>query len=63
MQRVSITVDQESERQQVMDLLWHQFGIRGEVQVRPLDGRFRLDIIAERDLTADELARLPGKHA
>lgn len=63
MQRLTVTVDQESESQRVLALLWNQFGIRGEVQVRPLDGRYRLDIIAERDLSADEMARLPGKHA
>lgn len=63
MQRLSITVEQESERERIVELLWHRFAVRGEVHVRPSDGRFRLDIIAERDLTPDELARLPGKHA
>lgn len=64
MQRVSITVDREAECRQIVDRIWGEFGVRGEVQVRRLgaDGKFRIDVIAERDLTTEEWNQIPGKH-
>jgi hypothetical protein len=61
MQYFSLTVDTEDQVRDVMDRLWNILRIRGEVQIRPLDGKFRLDVISERDLTAAQLERLPGK--
>jgi hypothetical protein len=61
MQHFSLTVDTEGQLQEAMARIWDKMGIRGEVQVRRLDGKYRLDIISERDLTAAQMERLPGK--
>jgi ferredoxin-NADP reductase len=61
MQHFSLTVDTEDQVREVMERLWNHLRIRGEVQIRPLDGKFRLDVISERDLTPAQLERLPGK--
>jgi hypothetical protein len=59
-QHFSLVVE-ESGLQEALDRLWDKLQVRGEVMARPMDGKFRLDIISERDLTSAQLEKLPGK--
>ncbi len=63
MQHFSITVDTQEQVDDVKTRLWDKIGVRGELQVRRLDGKFRIDVISERDLAPSQLEKLPGKHA
>ncbi|MDA8207272.1 MAG: hypothetical protein M0Z36_14515 [Thermaerobacter sp.] len=61
MQKFSVQFDSERQAREVMDLLWNTWGVRGEVEFMPLQGQFKLHVIAEKDLTAQQLEKLPGK--
>lgn len=63
MQKFSLVLDSEAQAREVMDLLWNTWGIRGEMEMVPLEGQFRLHVIAEQDLTAQQLEKLPGKRS
>ncbi|MCL5967409.1 MAG: hypothetical protein M1516_01990 [Firmicutes bacterium] len=63
MQHFSITVDTKEQLEDVKTRLWDKLGVRGEIQVRRLDGKYRIDVISERDLAPSQLEKLPGKHA
>ncbi len=62
-QHFSITVDTKEQLEDVKTRLWDKLGVRGEIQVRRLDGKYRIDVISERDLAPSQLEKLPGKHA
>ncbi len=61
MQKFSILVETEAEARDAVHLLWDTWGVRGEIELVPMDGRYKLDIIAEKDLTSQQLEKLPGK--
>ncbi|MCL8207717.1 MAG: hypothetical protein K6V97_06565 [Actinomycetia bacterium] len=61
MQFFGLIVDSAEEAEAAVDRLWNQLRVRGEIQVRRLDGKFKIDVIAERDLSAAQLEKLPGK--
>jgi hypothetical protein len=56
-------VDTKEQLEDVKTRLWDKLGVRGEIQVRRLDGKYRIDVISERDLAPSQLEKLPGKHA
>jgi hypothetical protein len=62
MQHFSLTVDAEA-LDATLQQLWDTMHVRGEVEVRPLteSRRFRVDVIAEHDLTPAQLEKLTGK--
>jgi hypothetical protein len=62
-QRITLTVDREQDGEAVVDRVWRQLRVRGEVQTRRLDGKLRIDLIVERDLSDAELNSIPGKRA
>jgi hypothetical protein len=59
-QHFSLVVDKEG-LDAAIDQIWNRLKVRGELQVRPMDGKFRIDVISERDLSAAQLDKLPGK--
>lgn len=61
MQYFGLIVDSAQDVEAAVDRLWNQWRVRGEIQVRRLDGKFKIDVIAERDLSAAQLEKLPGK--
>jgi hypothetical protein len=61
MQKFSLLLESEEQARGAMDLLWNTWGIRGEMEMVPLEGQFKLHVIAEKDLTAQQLEKLPGK--
>ncbi len=63
MQQFSLVLESHEEADQAVTLLWHKMGIRGEIEVVPLEGKIKLDIISEKDLTPQQLEKLPGKRA
>lgn len=63
MQHFSITVDTKEQLDDVKSRLWDKMGVRGELQIRQLDGKYRVDVISERDIPPGQLEKLPGKHA
>lgn len=63
MQKFSLMLESEEKAREVVDLLWNTWGVRGEIELVPLEGQFKLDIIAEKDLTNQQLEKLPGKRA
>lgn len=62
MQHFSITVDTPAQLEDLKTRLWDKMGVRGELQVRRLDGKYRVDVISERDIPQSQLDKLPGKH-
>jgi hypothetical protein len=60
MQHFSVVVEADA-LEEALTRIWDKLQVRGEMQVRPLDGRFRIDVISERDLTPAQLEKLPGK--
>ncbi|MCL5116366.1 MAG: hypothetical protein M1272_04365 [Firmicutes bacterium] len=63
MQKFSLLLDSEDQAREVMELLWNSWGVRGEMELVPLEDRFKLDVITEKDLTNQQLEKLPGKRA
>lgn len=63
MQKFSLVVESEQECQDVIDQLWNRLGVRGELEVIPMEGKIKMDIISEKDLTAQQMEKLPGKRA
>ncbi|PSR20435.1 MAG: hypothetical protein C7B45_15010 [Sulfobacillus acidophilus] len=61
MQKFSLLLESEEQARTAMDLLWNTWGVRGEIEMVPLEGQFKLHVIAEKDLTAQQLEKLPGK--
>lgn len=61
MQKFSILVETEAEARDAVQLLWDTWGVRGEIELVPMDGRYKLDVIAEKDLTSQQMDKLPGK--
>jgi hypothetical protein len=63
MQHFSLTVDAAALDAAIREM-WEDIGVRGELQVRPQpDGRCRIDVIAERDLSPAQLEKLTGKRS
>lgn len=63
MQKWSLLFESEQLAQETVELLWDRWGVRGEIELVPLEGQFKLDIIAETDLTGQQIEQLPGKRA
>jgi hypothetical protein len=60
MQHFSVVVEADA-LEDAMQRIWDTLMVRGEMQVRAMDGKFRIDVISERDLTPAQLEKLPGK--
>lgn len=63
MQHFGVLVDNESQLNDVLTRLWDKWEVRGEIQVRRLDGKLKIDVISERDLSPTQLDKLPGKRS
>lgn len=61
MQKFSVLLETEDQAREVMNLLWNTWGIRGEMELVPMDGQFKLDVVSEKDLTTQQVEALPGK--
>jgi hypothetical protein len=62
-QKFSLLLESEEKAREVIDLLWNRWGVRGEVELVPLDGQYKVDVITEKDLTNQQMEKLPGKRA
>lgn len=63
MQKISVFLESEDKARAAIELLWNTWGIRGEIEMVPLEGQYKLDIISEKDLSSQQLEKLPGKRA
>ena len=63
MQKISVFLESEDKARDAIELLWNTWGIRGEIEMVPLEGQYKLDIISEKDLSSQQLEKLPGKRA
>jgi hypothetical protein len=61
MQKFSISVNSEEELEKAVETIWQTLGVRGEIGVIPMEGKFKIDVISETDLTPLEIAQVPGK--
>ncbi len=61
MQKFHLVVNTEEEAQRAVATIWQSLKVRGEVGMFPLDGKFRIDVISESDLTPLQISQLPGK--
>lgn len=61
MQKFSLLLDSEDQARDVMRMMWNDWGIRGEMEMVPMDGRYKLDVVSEQDLTTQQFESLPGK--
>ncbi|MDA8192428.1 MAG: hypothetical protein M0Z53_00325 [Thermaerobacter sp.] len=61
MQKFSLVLESFEKAEQATDLLWRQMGVRGEIEVIPLNGQVKVDVVSEKELTAAQLEKLPGK--
>jgi hypothetical protein len=44
------------------DMIWDQFGVRGEVELIPQEHeKYRVNVISEKTLSTSQLEKLPGK--
>lgn len=63
MQHFSVLVDNEAQVKDAITRIWDKLQVRGELTLRPLDGKYKIEVISEKDLTATQLEKLPGKHS
>ncbi len=63
MQQFSLVLESKDEAHEVVSMLWNKLNIRGEIEVIPLEDKVKLDVISEKDLTPQQLEKLPGKRA
>ncbi|MBX5466412.1 MAG: hypothetical protein K6U14_02805 [Firmicutes bacterium] len=63
MQQFSLLVDDLKTAEAIVQRLWHELGVRGEVALVPLDRAVKVDVISEVDLPEDLVDQLPGKRA
>lgn len=63
MQKFSLLLESESQAHDAMELLWNTWGIRGEIELVPMEGQYKLHVIAETDLSAQQFETLPGKRS
>lgn len=63
MQKFSLLLESEEKAREVMDLLWNTWGVRGEMELLPMDGQYKLDVVSQKDLTPQQMENLPGKRA
>ncbi|NMP22842.1 hypothetical protein [Sulfobacillus harzensis] len=61
MQKFSLMLDSEQAAREVMDLLWDKWGVRGEMELVPMEGHYKLDVVSEKDLSPQQMEKLPGK--
>ncbi len=61
MQKFSLMVGTEEEVSSAITLIWRTLGVRGEVGVVPLEGKYKIDVISEADLTPLQISQLPGQ--
>lgn len=63
MQKFSLLLESEDKARETLDLLWTLMGGRGEIELVPMEGQYKLHVIAEQDLTVQQLEKLPGKRS
>lgn len=63
MQQFSLVLGSREEANDLVFTLWNKMNIRGEIEVIPLEDKVKLDVISEKDLTPQQLEKLPGKRA
>ena len=63
MQKFSLMLESEDKAREAVDLLWNTLGVRGEIELMPLEGQYKIHVIAEKDLTAQQFEKLPGKRS
>ena len=61
MQKISLLLESEAKARETVTLLWDTLGVRGEIEVMPMEGQYKVHVIPERDLTPQQLEKLPGK--
>lgn len=61
MQKFSLIVESLEQAHQATQELWDKIGVRGEVELHPMDNSVRIDIVSEKDLTERQRELLPGK--
>lgn len=62
MQHLTFGVDSLAEANQLKDILWDTYRVRGEVELIPQEhSKYRVNVISEKDLTPAQLEKLPGK--
>lgn len=63
MQKFSLMLESEDTAREAVDLLWNTLGVRGEIELMPLEGQYKIHVIAEKDLTPQQFEKLPGKRS
>lgn len=63
MQKFSLLLESEAKAREALDLLWNAMGVRGEIELVPMEGQYKVHVISEKDLTPQELEKLPGKRS
>ena len=62
MQHLIFSVDSHEEALELKNLLWNRFDVRGEVELIPQEhSKYRINVISEKSLSAQQLDKLPGK--
>ncbi len=54
-------VDSQNAAKEAVDLIWNQLRVRGELSIVPLDGKIKIDLISEKELTAAQVQKVPGQ--
>jgi hypothetical protein len=62
-QKFSLQLESQEQARELLDLLWDSWGVKGEIELVPMEGQCKLHVIAEKDLTAQQLEKLPGKRS
>ncbi len=62
MQHLIFSVDSRSQAIALKDMIWDQFGVRGEIELISQEHeKYRVNVISEISLTTSQLEKLPGK--
>lgn len=62
LQHLTFGVDSLTEAQNLKNILWDSYEVRGEVEIIPQEhDKYRVNVISEKDLTPSQLEKLPGK--
>lgn len=57
MQYLEFEFDTEEELREVVDRLWEGMGVTGEISIRPVGKKWRLDVVSEKDLRDSTLEK------
>lgn len=61
MQKFSLMLESQNQAEEVLHLIWDTWGVRGEIEVVPMEEQYKVHVIAEKDLSVQQLDKLPGK--